>query len=199
MRVVIKPAGLFILIAIAAILFSLILFGILRPRPAAVAQKQLAKQPVTSATDIYTGQTWELLVLVNGIGGMTENMGAVPGATEPVKIYTLTLNTAPKEPWQFALHLPTPAPVVKGEKLRLTFRARSKDAVPVVVNFEQNSLPYAKSVTQDESTTGEWKQYSVEFNAVDDYAPEASQVAIHCGLKVGTLEIADLHLYRIAQ
>ncbi|MBC7807613.1 MAG: hypothetical protein H7145_15880 [Akkermansiaceae bacterium] len=189
MRVVIKPAGLFMLIAAFAVLCGLAFWG--RPRPLTAG----AKAP-SATTDLFGGGTWELLVIAPGAGAMKERVDIVPGVSEPTRVYAVTLLKPVSNPWELNIHLPTSAAVVKGEKLRMTFRARSADAVPLVMNFEQNSEPYIKSVTRDIRTASEWGLHTIDFTAQAGYAPKTSHTTLYCGLKPGTVEIADMRLTR---
>lgn len=184
MRVVIKPAGLLILIAVIAALSCLVFFGRPRPQSATVGEAPPAKSASAGASsDLYAGHIWELTPGEAGTSSMEERTGAVPGVGEPVKIYKINILKPTKDPWGVSVHLPTPAAVTKGEKLRMTFRARSADKVPFVANFEQNSDPYTKSVSQEINTTEKWELYTVDFEALENYAPDASHTTLHCGIK----------------
>lgn len=202
MRVVIKPAGLFIIIVVIAALSSFAFFGMPRPRTAAVAQTsdkpERAKLPA-AATDLFGEGVWKLAMSVPETAELQVSTGAVPGVGEPVKIHRVLVKKAVTNPWDVTLFQVTPATLVKNEKLRLTFRARSDDAAPFTANFEQNSAPHPKSGALEVSTTREWNLYTLEFASLDNYAPNKSQTTFHLGLKKGTLEVADMHLYRIAQ
>lgn len=197
MRVVIKPAGLFMLIAVIAALSCLAFFGFPRPQKAVVAETPTTPAATANTSDLIAGHAWSLAGGEPNAAEMKERTDAVPGVGEPVKIYTLLITKATKDPWGVGFHVATPVSLTKGEKLRLTLRARSPEAVPFIVNFEQNEEPYFKSVAQDIATTSEWKPYTVEFTVQEDYAPEKSHTTLHCGVKAGTLELADLHLYRV--
>lgn len=198
MRVVIKPAGLLILVTVIAALSCLVFFGRSRPQSVAEAQPPVAQSPETkSDKDLYAGAIWTLNAGDATTASMKELTASVPGVGEPVKIYSLQIIKPTENPWGISLHLPTPSPIKKGEKLRITLRARSADKVPFIVNFEQNAEPYNKSTTQTINTTPEWEQYTVDFEAVEDYDVEKSHTTFHCGAKKGLLEIADLHLNRV--
>lgn len=201
MRVVIKPAGLLILIVVIAVLASLAFFGLPRTPTAAVARTASPAKNANSAagSDLLRGERWNLAVTVAEAAELKEHTGAVPGVGEPVTIHTIRLKKTVPNPWGISLHLPTPAAIVKGEKLKLTFRARSEDAAPFTANFEQNSAPHPKSGTLNVSTTREWNLYTMDFVSTDKYAPEASQTTFHVGMKTGTLEIADIRLRRVAK
>jgi hypothetical protein len=198
MRVVIKPAGLLILVAVIAALSCLVFFVRTRPQSATGGE---APPPAKSASagassDLYAGHIWELTPGEAVTSSMEERTDAVSGVGEPVKIYKIKIQKPTKDPWGVSLHLPTPAAVTKGEKLRMTFRARSSDKVPFVANFEQNGEPYTKSVSQEINTTDKWELYTFDFAALESYAPEKSHTTLHCGIQKGVLEVADLHLIR---
>ncbi|MBC8139551.1 MAG: hypothetical protein H8F28_27035 [Fibrella sp.] len=201
MRVVIKPAGLLILIVIIATLSSVAFFGMPRPRAAAVAKTADKSDSAKSPTGLnfYGDRAWGLAAITPEAAELQVSTGAVPGVGEPVKIYKVLVKKATENPWDVSLFLPTPATLAKNEKLRLTFRARSDDAVPCIANFEQNSAPYPKSGELKVATTRDWNQYTLEFASRDNYAPDKSHTTFHLGTKKGMIEIADMRLERIAK
>lgn len=196
MRVVIKPAGLFILITVIAALSCLAFFGLPRIKTPAASAPATARPTTVATDDLYTNRAWELTTTDPEAAEMIENKESVPGVGEPVNVYRITTKKAVKDPWTVSFRMITPANIVKGETLRMTFRARSPESAPLTANFEQSSEPYTKSVTQNITTTTQWKPYTVEFKSVDNYAPEKSHTTFHCAFKTGTIEITDLHLHR---
>lgn len=206
MRVVIKPAGFLILVAMIAALAGLAFWG--KPRPAAppaasgqgsaaVAAGAEAAPDPAATDDLFGKEPWGLVATDPAAAVMKERRDAVPGVGEPVTVYSVAVTKVAPDPWAVSLRLPTPTPVAKGEKLRMVFHARSDGASPLRANFEQNGEPYNKSGALDVSPTPNWRQYTLEFAAAEDYAAEKSHTTFHCGFKSGTIEIADPHLYRV--
>ncbi|MCC5613385.1 carbohydrate binding domain-containing protein, partial [Nostoc sp. CHAB 5834] len=128
---------------------------------------------------------------------MKERTDTVPRLGGPVKVYVIKIQRQMANPWEVNLYRVTPAVITRGERLRITFRARSADKVPFIVNFERYGEPYTKSVSQKINTTDKWQKYTVDFTAIESYPAEKSYTTFQCGIKRGNLEIADLHLVRV--
>jgi hypothetical protein len=196
MRVVIKPAGFFVLFVAIAALSVLAFWRLSHSGVPVVNAETVTERVPESGTDLVPDKDWKFVSLSLGSGAMVAREEKIPGVAAPVKVRAITLKTPVEKPWGIAYNASVPVAVAKKETLRLVFWARSTDAVPFVVHFEEATAPHTKSASKEIAATNTWTQHTVRVPVIADYAAGKSQVTFHCGMKIGTVELADIHLYR---
>jgi hypothetical protein len=188
MRVVIKPAGAIILtLAIAA----LSVFAFQGWRRANAPTYSALPPP---GEDRLAATRWGSMANPKEIAEFQERQETVVGGDGTVPVYKVRVKKVPKNPWDVQWLGRAQTELREGEPLRLVFQARSPDKCSVNVACQESKAPYGRTGGGMISLTGKWTTYTIPFRAVRDYKSDEFQVALQCGIKTGTIEIADVHL-----
>jgi endo-1,4-beta-xylanase len=112
----------------------------------------------------------------------------------------LSINQQHPNAWNAQLRAPITTTVKRGDVLYLTFHLRAistrAESGEVYANaiFERSSPPHNKALQVRCGAGREWTQYQLPFVSDGDYAPGQAAAALHLGLGVQTLEVADFSL-----
>lgn len=193
MRIVLKPAGVILLIVMIGILASFSLFN-KRQSLEATSTVTDAQSSLSPDARLIMDDSMQLTVSSSQSADMVESKETITGVAKPVVVYKIHVKKTVKDPWNAAIFTSLVSPVAKGEKLRLVFHARSADAGTFAAIFEQNSEPYTKSVNQVIQPNKEWREYSLPFTPLADYGKEKAQITFHLGYKIQTVEVANIRL-----
>lgn len=94
--------------------------------------------------------------------------------------------------WDVQMAHPLEVAFKKGQRVRLTYWARSKDSCPIAATVEQYLPPYSKIVYREESLTPEWRQYSEEWDQTEDKPADWAKIDFQIGYKKGEIEITGV-------
>jgi len=106
----------------------------------------------------------------------------------------LRLHVRKEAPYNFypQIFVPVPAAVQHGSRLRVHFKARSKDDLFVDCAFEQAHAPYDRCFTRTSVLTRDWQEFAGVFTASKDLPDGWGNFEIHVPRLTGEIEIADL-------
>jgi len=205
MRVIIKPFGVLILVAVLAALSLLAFFRLpwggkppaTLPSTAVSSTPSPPVRPTRRGANLLEGQEWELVHAgeePTSMIDLSRHPELLPSGATPATVYRVTVRNPPPFPWAVGLHAPLKYSIAQGESLRLVFHARSPEAATVAAVFEETTLPFNKSLSREVRLKREWAEYSVPFVTVTAYKSGESEVTFHCGYQQGTVEIADVRL-----
>lgn len=121
---------------------------------------------------------------------------SVPGHPRARHIDILAVNG---KPWHIQIARPLSVPLKKGDRIRLTFWARSKNSCPVSAVVEQNAAPYTKVIFQTEMLTPEWKQYTEEWTQVTNTPENWAKMDFQLGHKVGEIELTGVIIRKVSK
>jgi hypothetical protein len=206
MRVILKPAGLICLVGAFAVLATVALWKKDAAAPTVGAPGAAASSspsaPSTAPgrplpagvllTPDIASDNWKPLI-TTGKSSSSVVDATVPGHPRARRI---VVEEAGANPWDVQFAHPLDAPFRKGDRLRLTYWARSKDSCPMTTAVEQSAEPYDKIVYKQEQLTPEWKQYTEEWEQQSDTPPGWAKVDFQVGAKAGEIEITGVILRR---
>jgi endo-1,4-beta-xylanase len=114
---------------------------------------------------------------------------------EFTKALRLALKPRPgADPWSILLQNPINAFIDEGDRLQLRIWMRSPESCRVTAYVEVREDPYTKSISETFALTPEWKEYTIEGAAAQDYDPMEARVGFHLGFDEGTVEITGVQL-----
>ena len=206
MRIVIKPAGIFLLVGVLAVLLAVAVLNRPRPDVASAPSLPAPSAPASSASiakavrgDAKPVTVGELKVEISPTLGILKTWReAMPGAKNTVPVYAIQDIAKVADPWNVAAQSPVSEAIPENAPLRLEFWARSPDVTKCTANYEEKKPPFDKSLTQEVALSAKWKRYSLPFRATRAYEAEGSQISFHCGFAPGTVQIADIQLWHDA-
>lgn len=217
MKVILKPAGLLVVLAS----FGLLAFIALpkkAPEVSGGAVPVSGKAPASTSTvgagvdsslataapstkvdwskakrilepDI-TGKNWREL---SGKGKMA--LTVVPAN---VKGHPFARHIVVSEPganaWDLQIAHSLEVAFAKGHRVRLSFWARSKSANSMLAVVEQAGEPYTKLATKTVSLTPQWQQFFEEWQQVENTSSGWAHVDFQFGQQAGELEITGVVL-----
>lgn len=220
MRVILKPAGLVIILVAFASLTAMLMWSrkSANTATAAPAENQNPTPRVPSAPPATGGATpsatpiveasatpgdWRKILepdiasanwrgLFNGVEASSEVVDAtVPGHPKARRV---TMPKIGKNPWDVQIAHPLNAAFQKGWHLRLSFWARSKNSCPVAAVVEQATEPYTKVIFRKIDIGPQWKQYTQEWVQSDTTPSGWAHVDFQTGYKAGEVEITGVRI-----
>lgn len=223
MRLIIKPAGIVVLIVAILALAGLAFFhhsgsgGGSSPAAVTTAVTPIggggAAAAGTSAAPAHTQESellaapemasssWELLQPQSGADVHVYASDSVPNlpdfpkaADGKPKLRRVQVLNLPTHPWDLQLKQTIPSAIATGTHLRLRVWARSKDRCPITVVCEHNATPYEKLVSRDFTLSPDWQQYEIEWTADQNTPAKWAQVGIQLAAKVGQIDLAGASL-----
>lgn len=100
--------------------------------------------------------------------------------------------------WGVQVRHTVQTPIAKGDTLWATFSLRCIESMTgegqAQLDFEENSEPYDKSVSQVVYAPATWESYEIPFTAAQDYQPGTGQVAFQLGFEWQTIELGGFTL-----
>jgi hypothetical protein len=100
-------------------------------------------------------------------------------------------------PWDLQLAHPLDVAFKKGSHVRLTYWGRSKDSCTVAAVVEEANEPYTKIASRNMTLTPEWKQYSEEWDPKADTEPGWAHIDFQVGYKLGEIELTGVILEEV--
>ena len=219
MRVILKPAGLFFIIAAFALLAALAVGRNRKPAPpmtattaapvtspaptnaaavkAAADAARATPAPAASRAPLPPGVLLMPDIAADDWKSLTAQGKSsvkivpadVPGHPHARRI---TIDAIGDQHWDIQVAHTLDAPFKKGQKIRLTFWGRSKDSCPIAATVEQSDPPYDKIVYREVKLTPEWKQFSEEWVQQTDTPSGWAKVDFQVGYKVGEIELTGV-------
>lgn len=203
MRIVLKPMGVVLLLAVIAGLVIL-------PRLLTGTGKSPAStlgygmRPTTSATPIPTtlpkaagggssenllaGTSWAFWTQSGAVGQYT---ALPPGQDGHTLSWRYTIETPGRQIFHAGFNTPLQNIHLKaGDKVTVRFAARSAENIPICVVLQRNAPPFPPGDRKWVKLTPEWENYEVTL-AADNYGPGEALLSYMFGEKKGTIEIAD--------
>lgn len=111
-------------------------------------------------------------------------------------ILRVTTEFLPSAPWGVVFHFPFQHTFKRGDVIaaRITARAHRSTTAEAfaTLNHEDNGEPYDKSLAGSISVGPDWKTYYFAYRSLRDYAPGASQLALHLGFPNQSIDIKDI-------
>jgi len=137
-----------------------------------------------------TGNNWRQLA---GKGHM--ELSVVPaGVPGHAFARRLVVSEAGANPWDLQIAHPLDVAFTKGQRVRLSFWARSTSKSPLMAVVEQAAEPYTKITTRSVSLTPQWQQFSEEWQQIENTAPGWAHLDFQVGSQKGELEITGVVL-----
>lgn len=215
MKLVIKPAGILLLcISLGVLVFLAVrnrglegTTGAAPPpagKPAAVAGAAPATGS-TSATPLppvdwkkarhilepdIASQNWRML-LTSGGAEAEQNVVEASVKGHPFARRVTIKKTGPN-PWDIQIAHPLSTTFKKGQRLRLTYFARSPESCPITAVVEQAQKPYEKLAYREAQLTPEWVQYNEEWEQNQDTPSDWAHIDFQVGKKPGKVEITGV-------
>jgi hypothetical protein len=181
MRVVVKPAGLLILLLSLGVL-AFLAFGKFDTK-----KTQSLSPPVRRSNDLVSPVAFS----VSGeLGAKLVKLTPVDlptGAKEGVRV---TLTRKLKQRWDVQLIRNLRVAVPAGQSLTFSFKARSKTRNKICAVYEQAAAPYPKSLEKDIILTPEWTDYTFTFTT-PAYAAAGAGYRLQIAYDKGEFEFAD--------
>lgn len=219
MKIILKPAGVVVVLASFGVLAFIALPRKTEPVP--VAPTPGAPEPATASVvnvagggaelstrtrakvdwskakqilkpDI-TGPNWRMLV---GKGKMENSV--VPSSIAGHRFARrLVIGQLGSSSWDLQIAHPLDVAFKKGSHVRLTYWGRSKDSCTLAAVVEQAGDPYTKITSRTAKLTPEWKQYAEEWEQTADTKPGWAHINFQVGYKVGELELTGVELVEV--
>jgi hypothetical protein len=214
MRVILKPAGLaIILVAFASL--SVMLIWSRKAANNANSSGQNTAGNTAAATSASSGASssslaaapsptpgnWRKILepdiaspqwrsLLTSTNALVEVVDAdVP---DHPKARRVTMAKIGQKPWEIQIAHPLDAAFQKGWHIRLSFFARSKQSCSMAAVVEQAKDPYTKVMYRKVDLTPNWKQYTEEWVQESDTPSGWAHVDFQTGYKVGEIEITGV-------
>jgi endo-1,4-beta-xylanase len=105
------------------------------------------------------------------------------------------LGSAPT--WEVFLAQPVSVPLKATDRLSFTFQARSQTASKVSAYVQLGKPPYTDAFTNTYTLSSEWKTYTLEGVAGQEFAAKAAVIGFHLNYGKGSVDLADFKLVRV--
>jgi hypothetical protein len=218
MRVVLKPAGLAVILLALVGMASLVVWqasnnkgggvvgGASAPaagaKPADDGQKLASGSVETGPVDFSkaklvidpTAQPWTLATQPPAQATKNEfNADDLPGDIKHAVRLSVT-QVDPAKFWCAQLIKVVPQPIGPGRNLAVRFWARSKTSTPVHVVFETGDVPHEPELDKVIAFTPEWKEYTLRFKTRLDHTDVNANFCLKAGIKPGEVEISEVRV-----
>jgi len=107
---------------------------------------------------------------------------------------TATIDKSASPFYLIQLNQPLRAPVAEGDRMRLSFRARSQTGNPMRAVIERSGPPYEAVAEAVVKIGAGWTDLVAEGEAHQPYAAGGLSARLQCGHQTGVIEIASLRL-----
>lgn len=221
MRVILKPAGLACLIGAFGLLTAASLWRYQTARnagpksvaaPAAPARADAPPPPAADTPADVPAPVKRALppgvLLLPDIGSPEWRFLNTAGKASSVMVDSpipghprarrITVEAVGTNSWDVQIARPLEVAFKKGQRVRLTYWAHSKDSCQLAATVEQSAAPYTKIVYRQEQLTPEWKQFQQEWEQGEDTPPGWAKVDFQIGYKVGEIEVTGV-VIRLAE
>lgn len=139
-----------------------------------------------SAANLVSVDRWQLNQSGGGVARVAKD--------EAAEVVTIRIEQAASPFYLIQLNQPLAGPVAEGDRLRLSFRARSPTGNPVRAVLERTGPPYEAVAEVRGRIAGEWRDYAAETESVQDYAAGGLSARLQCGHQAGSLEFAAIRV-----
>lgn len=200
MRIIIKPAGLAVILI--GFFVALLTPFIMRGRtsnanvsPASALLDSTAAFPTTQGTKAspLLGDGWKAYNEKDTLCQF-KPLDAPDLPARPA--YHLDVQRVGTQPWNVGFNNGLSGGAIReGEQLRFRFWGRAPGRSKICILLQKNVAPFPHCWKQYVALEPQWKQYEFTFQSTA-YAPEEALATILLGMDVGTVELAGIQLER---
>ncbi|MES2464755.1 MAG: hypothetical protein V4671_29680 [Armatimonadota bacterium] len=191
MRIILKPAGLAILLC-AVVGLALLAFGRFSSRVGSTAaekpEKLTGSRLISPEAEKWTLSTQKpaaakmSMFLDKSLKGDPHALHLVVTAVDPVKY------------WSAQLIKRVPAPVEANHDMIVRFWGRSKTKTPAYIVFEEGASPHTTELNKVVRFTPEWKLYECPFVTTKDHTDIHANFCVNAGISPGEIDLASMEV-----